>query len=225
MGTSFKYIDRGKMALAVLLPGWATDYHIFDTLDLEYNYLVPEVIDPDDFFECLARNLKWSDATMIGWSLGGILGAHFMARYPDLIKKAIFIGVRNGYSRDAILSMKEYMKKDIKAYLDGFYRKCFRGNRVEDIDWFNSDLKKRYLENPDADMLTRQLDFLKDNALPTGVLAKYVDRIKFIHGVSDALVKIEEAALVTGDIPGVVFDRIPGVGHPAFLHPDFGGMV
>ncbi|MBU0570636.1 MAG: alpha/beta hydrolase [Candidatus Omnitrophica bacterium] len=213
------------MARAVLLPGWATDYHIFDKLDIAYNYLVPNVIDIDDFFACLARNLEWADATLIGWSFGGILGAHFMAKHPDLIKKAVFIGVKNGYSAGEIGRMKKYVETDIKAYLDGFYRKCFRGNNSADIDWFNSDLKKRYLKNPDTGALIRQLDFLKDNPLPEERLIGYVGRIKFAHGANDAIVNIQEAASVKENLPGVVFNRLEGVGHPAFLHPDFGFMV
>ena len=41
MSVKFKYIDRQKPETAVLVPGWATDYRIFDTLDLDYNYLMP----------------------------------------------------------------------------------------------------------------------------------------------------------------------------------------
>ena len=39
--SEFKLIDRGFKDTILLIPGWAADYRIFDSLDLEFNYLLP----------------------------------------------------------------------------------------------------------------------------------------------------------------------------------------
>ena len=54
----FKYVERRKRESMALIPGWATDYRIFDSLDLDFNYLVPVGFSPDSFEEDLIEALK-----------------------------------------------------------------------------------------------------------------------------------------------------------------------
>jgi len=38
--SEFRFFNRGFKDTLVLIPGWATDYRIFNSLDLSYNYLL-----------------------------------------------------------------------------------------------------------------------------------------------------------------------------------------
>ena len=112
--TRFKYIDRGKENFLVLVPGWASDYKIFDSLDLEYNYIVPVEFSPFDFEEILLETLKTNNikkASIFGLSLGGFLAAKFASKYPDLIDELTLVGIRKKYKAEEIREVKNNLKK------------------------------------------------------------------------------------------------------------------
>ena len=224
MATEFKYIDRGKLALAVLLPGWAADHRVFTDLDIEYNYLIAENIDIDDFFECLEKNLSWGKAIIIGWSFGGILAAHFMVRYPDLVRKVILIGVKSEYPEEEIQLMIKYLRRNMKTYLKSFYRKCLSGSKKEEINWFTPELLNEYLQNANMDKLISDLKYLKDNPLPIPDLKKHIQRVLFIHGEKDRIVPIKKVIDIS-NIFDPFFKIVSNAGHLAFLPAGFSDMI
>jgi len=76
----FKYLDRGSDKTIVLIPGWATDYRIFDSLNVKFNYLLPLDFSPDTFENVILNALEEKGiekVSLFGWSLGAFLAAEF----------------------------------------------------------------------------------------------------------------------------------------------------
>jgi len=219
--TEFRYIDRGKRDLAVLLPGWAFDHQVFGRLDIEYNYLVPLRFGLEDFHESLERGLKGSECTLIGWSFGGVAGAGFLAQHPDLVKRAIFAGIKECYPPAQTEKMKTYLKRNKENYLKGFYRRCLRGHDAGEKAWYNSCLADFYLRNMDSGVLSEQLDHLSRNPLPVNELKRHEDKIIFVHGTEDAVVPVEETHSLRQKFSKNCFTDMENTGHLSFLHPGF----
>jgi len=223
--TKFKYIDRGKLKLAVLIPGWATDHTIFGKTDLDFNYLVPSSIDVDDFEEVLDRNLRWSGAFMIGWSFGGLLAANYMAKNPQKVKKAVFVGVRRSYAGKKIDMMSDYLLKNKRAYLRHFYAKCLRGHDDKVKRWFNLHRRERYLWSMSLKSLAGQLGYMASNEFPCDRVKARARDMLFVRGENDALVSAEDHDELRHCIPRACFKSISGAGHLAFMAPGFKAMV
>ena len=120
MMDGFKYIDRGKGSTALLLPGWASDHRIFDSLDVDYDYLIPQNIHRLDIPEGFGKYYGDKKIALIGWSLGGLLGAEIFLKFPHIIDKAVFVGVREIYPADEIEVMRVHLRKNKKRYLKFF---------------------------------------------------------------------------------------------------------
>jgi pimeloyl-ACP methyl ester carboxylesterase len=225
--TKFKHIDRGKKRVAVLIPGWAMDRRIFQNLDIDYNYLVPVEFSSEDVFEKLAETLTsmGQKATLIGWSFGGLLAAHFMVVYPELVDRAVLVSVKENYSQSEIDKMKEYLERNKTTYLKGFYRKCFSGQDDSEKKWFTSKLLKSYLKDMDEKVLFSQLDFLKFNYLPVLALKEHSKKLLFIHGDRDAVVPLGEVSVLKKYLPAANFVTIKNTGHVPFLHPEFKSIL
>ncbi|MCK4851741.1 MAG: alpha/beta hydrolase [Candidatus Omnitrophica bacterium] len=219
--TEFTFINRGRDSLAVLLPGWATDWRIFDRLDIEYDYLVPGRIDPDGFSESLERCLGQKKATLIGWSFGGVLGARFLARYPGSVSQAVFASVKERYPAAQTEKMKTYLARNRGAALKGFFRRCFRGHKAGDIHWFNTRLLDPYLKHADPGELTGQLDFLHQNPLPVDELKRHGHKMTFVAGAEDAVIPPEETLALKRIFPKARFVKLKNTGHASFLDPGF----
>ena len=58
MKNQFKCVNRGFDRTIVLLPGWASDYRIFNNLNVSYNYLVPHEYYPQTIQQDLLDELK-----------------------------------------------------------------------------------------------------------------------------------------------------------------------
>jgi len=221
--TGFKYVNRQKEDLAVLIPGWATDGHIFGPLDLGYDYLIPEEMLTEDFHEALYGHLKKSGrkTTLIGWSMGGHLAAHFMARYPDAVERTVLISVKEKYSKSDIDLIKGYLMRNKNAYLTSFYKKCFEGQSFSEKEWFEDNLLDAYLKKTDLDLLISQLDFLQNNPFPIEELRSHENKLVFVHGRNDAIVSCQNASSLARNFTKASFALIDKTGHVPFLHSRF----
>ncbi|MEE8359767.1 MAG: alpha/beta hydrolase, partial [Candidatus Omnitrophota bacterium] len=124
----FDYINRGEVRTLVLIPGWASDSRIFGTLDLSYNYFVPENFSHFNFKESLLdameeRGIK--KISLFGWSLGGFLAQEFAMEYPDIIDRLILVSVRKGYKEEELSEIRKNLKRSKEGYLYKFYSQCF----------------------------------------------------------------------------------------------------
>ena len=216
-----KYIDRGAQDTMVLIPGWATDYRIFNMLELPFNYLLPLDFSPAVFNEKLIRQLKErsiSKVSVFGWSLGGFMASDFAARYPELVDRLILISIRDSYTKEEISHIKDYLRKNKRGYLYKFYTSCF--SKDDDISWFRKNLLKEYCEMFNLDYLISTLDYLADRRIDTGPLRE-IERIEFIHGEHDKIAPIKEARQVLTRLPQAKFIRIENAGHMPFFNKGF----
>ena len=79
-----EFINRGYKENLVLVPGWATDWRIFDGLDLNYNYISLIEFSPLNFTDGLSQyleNKSINKVSMLGWSMGAFLAADFTVKY------------------------------------------------------------------------------------------------------------------------------------------------
>src|SRR3989338_4300658 len=93
----FKLLNRGFKDTLLLIPGWGTDYRIFDSLKLDFNYLEPAEMSFSDFNEKLIESMareKIDKISILGWSLGAFLAAGFISAYPNKAAKIFMVGAR-----------------------------------------------------------------------------------------------------------------------------------
>ncbi|MFH1519408.1 MAG: alpha/beta hydrolase [Candidatus Omnitrophota bacterium] len=218
----FKYLDRGQQKTMVLIPGWATDYRIFDSLNLKFNYLLPLDFSPFTFENSILNTLQErgiEKISLLGWSLGGFLAVEFATKYPDLIEELILVSIRIKYQQEEIAEIKELLKKSRRGYLYKFYGQCF--SRQESLSWFKKNLLKTYCEKFDLEYLLKTLDFLEKAQINTQELSG-IERIKIIHGEKDRIAPIDEAREVQQAIPNAELITIKDSGHIPFLEADLG---
>ena len=219
-GVIFKYLDRGYQKTIVLIPGWAADYRIFDSLDLDFNYLLPLNFSPFTFEKSLVKVLgekKVGKISLLGWSLGGFLGAEFAAKHTDLIDELILISIRKKYKEKEIAGIKELLKRSKKGYLYKFYTRCF--SKQESLSRFKKNLFRSYCEKLDLECLLETLDYLGRAEIKPEELAG-IGRIKIIHGEADKIAPINEAVSIKEDLAQAEFTSIKNSGHIPFLEED-----
>ena len=222
---TFKYLDRGSDKTIVLIPGWATDYRIFDSLNVKFNYLLPFNFSPDTFENIILNALEEKGiekVSLFGWSLGGFLAAEFSTKHPNLVEELILVSIRKKYKQEEIAGIGELLKKSKKGYLYKFYRQCFF--KQENLSWFKKNLFKIYCQDFDIKYLLKTLDYLKKAKINTQGLAG-IERIKIIHGESDEIAPIDEAREVQERIAGSQFLTIKDSGHIPFLEEDLGKYI
>lgn len=221
----FRYLDRGYQRNIVLIPGWATDYRIFNLLNLKFNYLLPLDFSPATFEDSILNTLgdnKIEKISLLGWSLGGFVAAEFSAKHPNLVDELILVSIRKKYKKEAIDEIKELLKKSKKGYLYKFYGQCF--SRKVSLSWFKKNLLKTYCQDFDLDYLLTTLDYLEKSQIFTQELSG-IKRIKIIHGENDRIAPIDEAREVQKNINGSELIVVKDSGHIPFLEADLGKYI
>ncbi|MBN1405890.1 MAG: alpha/beta hydrolase [Candidatus Omnitrophica bacterium] len=202
---------------AVLIPGWATDSRIFDSLVLPFDKVLAADFSCSGFDKELLALLKKGSVkktTLIGYSLGGFLAADFACKYPDLIDNLILVSIRQQYPPRTLDAIKKYLIENKKAYLYKFYHECFYS--PEDMSWFKKNLLKRYLSDMPAERLLTGLDYLKK----ARIKASSVKNIKIIHGEFDKIAPLKEAQGIARELK-VEFIVVKDAGHMLFLKKGF----
>ncbi len=220
----FKYLDRGYQKAIVLIPGWAADYRIFDSLDLKFNYLLPLNFSPFTFEKSLLNVLRdkgIAKVSLFGWSLGGFLGVEFALKHKDLIDELILISVRKKYKEKEIAVIKELLKKSKKGYLYKFYARCFF--KKISLSRFKENLFKSYCEQFDLEYLFAALDYLGRTKIEPKELDR-IERVKIIHGEADKIAPIKEARSIKNSTRAE-FIAIKNSGHIPFLEVDLGKYI
>lgn len=210
--SEFEWINRGFEDTLLLIPGWATDHRIFDTLDLDFNYLLPVQLSPDDFKSALDQTLSkmaLDKISIFGWSLGGYLAADFASNYAERVKDITFVGMRKKYDGQGLENVKRFIRRNKAAYLHKFYNECFT----------DEEMKKRYLESRGLDELIDGLDYLGRAELDSAKL-KNID-VRFIHGECDKIAPIEGLNELKDDFSAAEFIIVSGALHAPFLRNDF----
>jgi pimeloyl-ACP methyl ester carboxylesterase len=221
--SEFKFKDRGFKQTLVLVPGWATDYRIFDELKLDYNYLLTTRLYPFDFNQALSGQLdglKLGEVSLFGFSLGGFLAAEFAASFPDKISELILLGVRKGYAPKNLEEIKCAIQKNRRAWLYKFYLNCFSGADTQGLAWFKQNLLKEYTRNLSLNELIWGLDYLAGHTLKPESLRK-IEKIRIFQGSQDKIAPLEEALQIKSSLPQAEFILLANLGHLSFLNPSF----
>ncbi len=213
----FKYINRHQKKDIVLLPGWATDYRVFDRLDLEYNYIVPVEFYPDTLSSDLVQYLQnngFKRVSLYGWSLGGFCGADFAVKYPYAADEVTLVGVKEKYKVDGIEKVKKLLSENKKAYLYKFYRDCFFAKDKASYMWFKENLMRDYLEHFSEERLFKGLDYFLKTPLDIKNLQKV--KLKLVYGAADKIVPAAEVMSLKDKIPSSKLFFVEDRGHFAF---------
>lgn len=221
--SEFEFRNRGFKDALVLIPGWATDWRIFDGLELDYNYLLATKLHASDFNRELLSQMdrhKISKVSVFGFSLGGFLAAEFACAYPEKIAKLILLGVRKCYDPQLLENIKRQILSARRTWLYKFYLNCFSKADAYSREWFRKNLLKEYLNKLSLDELIRGLDYLAGHALNLQALAKVGD-IRIFHGRDDMIAPVKEALEIKADLPQIKFTLLGDKGHLFSLSGDF----
>jgi pimeloyl-ACP methyl ester carboxylesterase len=208
-----------------LIPGWAADYRIFDTLDLKFNYLLPLDFSPFSFESHIRNELKYKGIDkifLLGWSLGGFVAAEFAAKYPDMIEELVLISIRKRYREEEIAEAKRLLKKNKKGYLYKFYARCF--SRESSLSWFKQHLFKRYCEEFSLKYLIDTLDYLGGARINSEELNR-VSKIKIIHADADRIAPLNEAREVQANLSNSQLVVVNDSGHALFSETELSKYI
>jgi pimeloyl-ACP methyl ester carboxylesterase len=205
----------------VLLPGWATDYRIFDRFPVARTRIIP--LDPitHDCSGDLAAFLRdegISPVDFYGWSLGGALALRFARQYPELTGRVIVAAVRPSYPLAELESVRRDLKDNATAFLGDFYRRCFLPGQRDDYRWFKDTLLADYQARFAIDDLIRGLDCLGEWAFDEADLS--IRPTTILHGDLDVIAPVTEIADVAGRVVDVDFHVVSGAAHAVFLSAD-----
>ncbi len=219
----FKFLDRGFKDTLVLIPGWATDYRIFDRLKLDYNYILTAKPSSSGFNQALLNHLDEfgiNKASVFGFSMGGILAAEFAAGFPEKIIELILVGVRSSYNPEILEDIKSKIQENKRSWLYKFYINCFSRVDLEALSWFRNNLLREYTDNLDIKELLLGLSYLATHALQPGALKK-IENIRIFHGSKDLIAPIGGVLKIQPDLPQAKFIYLEDAGHFSFLSPAF----
>jgi len=221
--SKFKIIKRGFKDTMVLVPGWATDYRIFNALDLDYNYLLPIALNPFDFKDSLAGFLKASSidrVSLFGWSQGGFIASGFASDNPEKIDELILSSMRRRYDKKVLEDIGFKVKKNKRAFLYRFYLDCFSPGDNPGLVWFKENLLKQYMDTMSVECLMEGLEYLSNAQMKHESLSG-VRKIRIFHGAEDRIAPLEEALEIKSSLARAEFICMNGSGHLLFLNPDF----
>jgi len=221
--SKFKIIERGFKKTMVLAPGWATDYQVFDTLDLNYNYVLPVNLNPFDFNDSLSCFLKTSlvgKVSLFGWSLGGFLVSDFASRNVEMIDELILAGVRKRYDQLALKETERKLRENKKVFLYKFYLNWFSRDDNAVRSWFKKQLLEKYLAGISLEDLVRGLDYLSSNEIKAEDLSG-IKTIRIFHGAEDRIAPLNEALEIIASLKHAQLTILDKSGHLLFLSPDF----
>ena len=83
----FNFVDRGFKKNILLIPGWATDWRIFERLDIPFNYLLPKRVSPSEakkIINHIPGKLRKAGISVLGWSMGGFIAADLILKNPNV---------------------------------------------------------------------------------------------------------------------------------------------
>jgi pimeloyl-ACP methyl ester carboxylesterase len=220
--SEFKLFDRGFKDTVLFIPGWAADYRIFNSIDIDANYLMPLVYSPFDFDMDLLRSMNKYNldrVSVIGWSMGGFIGHDLLLKHKDRIADITFVGVRKEYTEEEIESSRNLLKKNRAAFLYRFYSECFSKEEGRERSCFKNGLMRDYLNEMNEGILLEGLQYLSSSRIKPQVLRGI--KTKFIHGLKDRIAPVKEVMELKEEAPDMELITIKDAGHIPFLKNNF----
>lgn len=219
----FKFVNRKEKKTLVLIPGWAFDYRIFNTLNLDYNYIFfvnNSVMDFEVGLKELLRKKNIKRISLLGWSQGVFSICDFACKNPYIIDELILVSIKRKYDMKKLKKIKEYILRSKEAYLYKFYTECFSKEETEYLSWFKKELLKDYLKKMDTVNLIEDLDRLAKNEINPEYLSK-IKKIRIIHGQKDKITPVEEGIKIKEKLPFAKLNIFENSGHLPFLRKNF----
>lgn len=219
----FNLIDRGYESTLVLIPGWASDWRIFSSLNLAYNYILPLKFNPVNFNLSLSVFLHQKQlrkVSLLGWSLGGFVAHDFAIKYPQVIKEIFLISIRQKYDKAMLVELEQKLKNNKEAYLYKLYQSWFSLADEESLRWFRKNLLKKYLQELSLDYLLAGLNYLKNASLDVKS-SEFTSNLTIFHGTEDKIAPLPEAESIFKKYPSVKFVSLTQLGHLPFLNKVF----
>ncbi len=221
--SEFRFIQRGFKDTLVLIPGWATDYRIFERIDLPYNYLLAVKFDCFKFKRQLRDELnkRYMDKiSLFGYSLGGFLACEFAREHPAMVEELILVSMRKCYDAQTLQGVESRLIKNKRAYLREFYAACFSAADKESFRWFKEHLLKDYIAGMELEGLARGLDYLRKARIGPGLFTG-LRKIRIFHGEKDSIAPFQEAVKIKLNFPQADFISLSSAGHLLFLKKEF----
>ncbi len=221
--SKFKLLNRGFKKTIVLIPGWATDYRIFNALDLNYNYLLPVELYPLNFERDLRELLNREPIdkiSLFGWSMGGFLASDFASKNTDRVDELILVSVQKKFNLDLLQDIKLKLKQNKRAFLYKLYFNCFSKEDKEGLSWFKEHLLISYIGELRLENLLCGLDYLSKTQINPESLAG-IKRIRIFHGQDDKIVPLDGAHQIKSELSQAEFICLPGTGHVPFFNRKF----
>jgi len=221
--SKFKLFNRGFQKTIILIPGWASDYRIFNTLDLNYNYLLPVEFYPFNFERDLKGILDRESIdkiSLFGWSMGGFLASHFASKNTDRVDELILVSVQKKFKPQLLQDIKLKLKQNKRAFLYKLYFNCFSKEDEEGLSWFKGHLLMSYIDELKLEDLLCGLDYLSVTQINPESLAG-IKRIRIFHGQDDKIASLDEAHQIKLELSQAEFICLSGLGHNPFLNQQF----
>jgi pimeloyl-ACP methyl ester carboxylesterase len=223
MSVEFRFIDRGYKKSLVLIPGWATDYRIFSSLELDYNYLLPLKTHSFTAAEELLAVLDKESidrVSLFGWSMGGFQAVDFALSHPSRVEELILLSIRKQYDPVILEKIALKIKRNKKAFLYRFYLDCFYSCDNDGLAWFKDNLMRDYLDNFTTEELIYGLEYLSQVSISPSKLS-LIPRVRIFHGEQDKISSIEDTINIKSLLPGINLVSLKGAGHLPFFNPEF----
>ena len=211
-------LKTGSGTPTLFLPGWGFDGRIIRLLEPMPHWIYPETpLDPETFMQELLRFLAAKNIRNLriaGWSMGAMLGLEFAARHRDLLDSLLLVSLRDHWPEHEIKEIRAELSLNPEAFLKGFYRKCFLGDKKA-YRKFCASLEPLYLAAVKTNIgrLQRGLDFLATFKIPSPVPDL---PIRVVHGRQDIIAPVHEMPRLAG----AEIKVIDNAGHSVFLHAD-----
>ncbi len=219
----FEYVERDQKNCLVFIPGWAFDCRIFAGLDLPYNYLFyngQSIADFEGQLQKIIIERNIQNLSFFGWSQGAFVACNFASKNPDIVNEIILSGVKKKYEKEGLEKIKKYLSRNAHVYLSRFYKQCFCKHEKDRYQWYRELFLKDYLNQFSPQVLTEDLDWMNKTAIEPKQLTN-LKQITIIHGETDAIAPVEEAAEIADSLPSCRFISFEQTGHLPFLREDF----
>jgi pimeloyl-ACP methyl ester carboxylesterase len=218
----FNFVDRGFKKNILLIPGWATDWRIFERLDIPFNYLLPKRVSPSEakkIINHIPGKLRKAGISVLGWSMGGFIAADLILKNPNVFERVILISIRQRYDANGIEHIRGCLRRDARAYLYSFYKGLFSEDETMNKAWFKEVLLRKYINDIDSLYLFEGLDYLSTAELKADLLNK--PNVAFIQGEKDGIAPIHEARSAISQAPLAKAVFIKDAKHLPFLRGEF----
>jgi pimeloyl-ACP methyl ester carboxylesterase len=165
-----------------------------------------------DFLYGFMQALKIPKATLIGHSLGGWAAMEFAIQHPEMTEKLILVDAaikpkswKNGRSP---VNLNPASLSDTRKTLEFLFY-----DKSTITDQLVQQLFERRLRNADAYTVTRILEGLEDDELPTKRLNNMKAPTLLIWGAEDALNSVDDGVGLRKSIPNARLEVVSKCGH------------